>query len=76
MAGNVARSLAEALRVLEETSLPALIRPAFTLGGVSGAIAHDREEFERIVASGLDASPIAEVLIEAAREAVRRDAGP
>ena len=42
----------------------AVIRPSFTLGGTGGGIAYNREEFEQIVASGLDASPTTEVLIE------------
>ncbi|MFQ3577713.1 MAG: carbamoyl-phosphate synthase large subunit, partial [Verrucomicrobiia bacterium] len=43
---------------------PLIIRPAFTLGGTGGGIAYNREEFERIVASGIDLSPVNEVLIE------------
>ena len=49
---------------LAEIGLPAIIRPSFTLGGTGGGIAYNREEFEQIVAAGLDASPIGEVLIE------------
>ena len=48
---GTARSLEEASRVLEETGLPAVIRPSFTLGGTGGGIAYNREEFEQIVAS-------------------------
>ena len=44
--------------------LPAVIRPSFTLGGTGGGIAYNREEFEQIVAGGLEASPTTEVLIE------------
>jgi carbamoyl-phosphate synthase large subunit len=43
---------------------PLIIRPAFTLGGMGGGIAYNREEFETIVARGLDLSPVSEVLIE------------
>ena len=46
------------------TGLPAVIRPSFTLGGTGGGIAYNREEFEQIVAGGLEASPTTEVLIE------------
>ena len=60
----VVRSLAEAPAALDEVGLPAIIRPSYTLGGTGGGIAYNREEFERIVATGLDASPIREVLIE------------
>src|SRR5690606_1486757 len=38
--------------------------PSYTLGGTGGGIAYNRQEFEQIVANGLDASPIHEVLIE------------
>ena len=41
-----------------------MIRPSFTLGGTGGGIAYNREEFEEIVARGLDASPTSEVLLE------------
>ncbi|RMF13520.1 MAG: carbamoyl-phosphate synthase large subunit [Alphaproteobacteria bacterium] len=57
-------SLDEALEALEEVGLPAIVRPSFTLGGTGGGIAYNREEFERIVRGGLDASPVGEVLIE------------
>ena len=60
----VVRSLAEAPAALAEVGLPAIIRPSYTLGGTGGGIAYNREEFEQIVANGLDASPITEVLIE------------
>ena len=43
---------------------PLIIRPSFTLGGSGGGIAYNREEFERIVANGLDISPVHEVLVE------------
>jgi carbamoyl-phosphate synthase large subunit len=60
----VVRSLAEAGDALAEVGLPAIIRPSYTLGGTGGGIAYNREEFQRVVATGLDASPIKEVLIE------------
>ena len=60
----IAHSLADALEALEQVGLPAIIRPSFTLGGTGGGIAHNREEFQKIVAGGLDASPSHEVLIE------------
>jgi carbamoyl-phosphate synthase large subunit len=56
--------LPAAIRALDVTGLPAVIRPAFTLGGTGGGIAFTREEFERIVTNGLDASPIHQVLVE------------
>jgi carbamoyl-phosphate synthase large subunit len=60
----IAHSLEEALEALGHVGLPAIIRPSFTLGGTGGGIAYNREEFERIVEGGLDASPTTEVLIE------------
>ena len=43
---------------------PLIIRPSFTMGGQGGGIAYNKEEFERIVTSGLDLSPVHEVLVE------------
>ena len=60
----IAHSLDEALAVQGEVGYPTVIRPSFTLGGTGGGIAFNREEFEQIVARGLDASPTSEVLIE------------
>ena len=60
----IAHSMAEAREALVMTGLPAVIRPSFTLAGTGGGIAYNRAEFEQIVASGLDASPTDEVLIE------------
>ncbi len=60
----IAHSLPEARDALAMTGLPAVIRPSFTLGGTGGGIAYNKEEFEQIVAGGLDASPTTEVLIE------------
>ncbi len=60
----VVRSLATAAAALDEVGLPAIIRPSFTLGGTGGGIAYNRGEYEQIVAAGLDASPIGEVLVE------------
>ncbi len=61
---GVVHNLDEAKRVLDQIGLPAIIRPAFTLGGTGGGIAYNVEEFETIVQRGLDASPVTEVLIE------------
>ena len=61
---GVANTLDEAIKVLDHTGLPAIIRPSFTLGGTGGGIAYNKAEFERIVREGLDASPTTEVLVE------------
>ncbi|BAI96273.1 carbamoyl-phosphate synthase (glutamine-hydrolyzing) [Sphingobium sp. TA15] len=61
---RIAHTMEEALEALEFTGLPSIIRPSFTLGGTGGGVAYNKEEFKRIVAEGLDASPTTEVLIE------------
>ncbi|HET6466811.1 MAG TPA: carbamoyl phosphate synthase large subunit, partial [Geminicoccaceae bacterium] len=61
---RVVRSLREAKEALAVTGLPAIIRPSFTLGGTGGGIAYTAGEFEQIVASGIEASPVGEVLID------------
>jgi len=61
---RLVRTVAEARDALPLVGLPAIIRPSFTLGGTGGGIAYNREEFEQIVAGGLDASPVGEVLVE------------
>jgi carbamoyl-phosphate synthase large subunit len=60
----IAHTMEEARAALAMTGLPAVIRPSFTLGGTGGGIAYNKEEFEQIVAGGLEASPTTEVLIE------------
>ena len=61
---GVARSFSEALEVLDQVGLPCVLRPSFTLGGTGGGIAYNREEFNQLIARGLDLSPVNEVLIE------------
>lgn len=60
----VVQSLDAAREALEDIGLPAIIRPSFTLGGSGGGVAYNKEEFEQIVLSGLDASPTTEVQID------------
>jgi carbamoyl-phosphate synthase large subunit len=59
-----ATTLDEAMAVIEEVGLPAIIRPSRTLGGSGQSIAETREEYEESVKIGLDASPIRQILIE------------
>lgn len=59
-----AYSVEEALRIVEEIGYPAIIRPAFTLGGTGGGIAYNKEELIQIVSKGLTYSRIGQVLIE------------
>ncbi len=61
---GTAETLAEAHEVLKLTGLPAIIRPAFTLGGTGGGVAYNLDEFEEIVKRGLDASMTSQVLID------------
>jgi len=59
-----ARSMEEAREVVKAVGLPAVIRPAFTLGGTGGGIAYNVEEFEEIALRGLELSMIRQILIE------------
>jgi len=61
---RVVHSMAEAEAVMSEIGLPAIIRPSFTLGGTGGGIAYNIEEYRGICQSGLDASPVTEILVE------------
>ncbi|MBY0229350.1 MAG: carbamoyl-phosphate synthase large subunit [Gemmataceae bacterium] len=63
-ASGVARSLAEAQEIRERVGLPCVLRPSFTMGGTGGGIAYNVEEFNLLIARGLDLSPVGEVLIE------------
>ncbi|MEM9234973.1 MAG: carbamoyl phosphate synthase large subunit, partial [Pseudomonadota bacterium] len=55
---------AQAMKALDDIGLPAIIRPAFTMGGTGGGIAYNRDEYEQIVRAGIDASPNGQVLID------------
>jgi carbamoyl-phosphate synthase large subunit len=57
-------TLDEALALIEELGLPLIIRPAYTLGGAGGGIAHTKEELLEITERGLKRSRIGQVLIE------------
>jgi len=59
-----ATSREQALDILETVGFPAILRPAFTLGGTGGGIAYNREEFNDLISRGLEASPVHQVLIE------------
>lgn len=62
--GSTAETVEEALAEAEKIGYPVIVRPAFTLGGSGGGIASCKEELAEIAASGLDLSPITQVLIE------------
>jgi carbamoyl-phosphate synthase large subunit len=60
----IATTAQEAHAARDDIGLPVIVRPAFTLGGRGGGIARTNEEFERIVARGIAASPIGQVLLD------------
>ena len=60
----VAHSEEQALEILEDIGLPAIMRPSFTMGGTGGGVAYNREEFVHYVRTSLEASPTREVLID------------
>ncbi|WBU53283.1 carbamoyl-phosphate synthase large subunit [Paracoccus sp. SCSIO 75233] len=53
-----------ALDALEDIGLPAIIRPAFTLGGTGGGVAYNREDYIHFCRSGMDASPVGQILVD------------
>ena len=61
---GIAHSIIDAFAVIPMIGFPAIIRPAFTLGGTGGGIAYNIEEFQEMVHHGLALSPVSEVLIE------------
>jgi len=61
---EIATDVETALAIAEEIGYPVIVRPAFTLGGTGGGIAADEAELREIARSGLDLSPITQVLIE------------
>jgi carbamoyl-phosphate synthase large subunit len=62
---GLAETMTEAKEIAHQIgSYPLIIRPAYTLGGTGGGIAYNQEEFEAIAESGLDASPVSQILVE------------
>ncbi len=61
---GAAHSIEEARTIQQQIGFPVILRPSFTMGGSGGGIAYNIEEFEEIIARGLDLSPTKEVLIE------------
>jgi len=61
---GIAESLEEALAAAEEIGYPVIVRPAYTLGGSGGGIANNETEMRQIARTGLDASPITQILVE------------
>ena len=61
---EIAETVAEALESADRIGYPVIVRPAFTLGGTGGGIAANEEELKIIAKTGLDASPITQILVE------------
>jgi carbamoyl-phosphate synthase large subunit len=61
---EIALSAEEAEKILERIGLPCVIRPAYTMGGTGGGLVYNLEEFRTVVARGLSASLVGQVLIE------------
>ncbi len=61
---EIVHSLPEAREVIKEIGLPVIIRASYTLGGVGGGIAYNRDEFEEMVRNGLELSPVSEVMLD------------
>jgi len=61
---DLAEGVRLSLEVLNEIGLPAIIRPAFTLGGTGGGVAYNLEDYEYFCKSGMDASPANQILID------------
>ncbi|PKP66929.1 MAG: carbamoyl phosphate synthase large subunit, partial [Alphaproteobacteria bacterium HGW-Alphaproteobacteria-8] len=61
---DIAAGVAEAIAAIDFVGLPAIIRPAFTLGGTGGGVAYNREDYEAICRSGLEASPVGQILVD------------
>ncbi|MEM7508852.1 MAG: carbamoyl-phosphate synthase large subunit [Pseudomonadota bacterium] len=61
---DIAEGVRLAVAAIAEVGLPAVIRPAFTLGGTGGGIAYNREDYEKICAQGMEASPVGQILVD------------
>ena len=61
---KIVNNFSQAIKALKQIGLPAIIRPAFTLGGLGGGIAKSKKEYQKIIQSGLQESPVSQVLVE------------
>ena len=61
---GIADSYKEGMQIIKEVGFPAILRPAYTMGGSGGATAYNMEEFERMLAFALETSPVNQTLIE------------
>jgi carbamoyl-phosphate synthase large subunit len=60
----ITETMEECMEALDDIGLPAIIRPAYTLGGTGGGVAYNREDYEHFCKTGLDASPVSQILID------------
>jgi len=61
---TIANTFEECMDAIDYVGLPAIIRPAFTLGGTGGGVAYNRDDYEHFCKTGLDASPVNQILID------------
>ncbi|MBU0781038.1 carbamoyl-phosphate synthase large subunit [Loktanella salsilacus] len=61
---DIKAGLQLAIEAIEYVGLPAIIRPAFTLGGTGGGVAYNREQYEHYCRTGMEASPMAQILVD------------
>ncbi|MGR3372624.1 MAG: carbamoyl-phosphate synthase large subunit [Pseudooceanicola nanhaiensis] len=61
---DIRAGLKDAMEALEHIGLPAIIRPAFTLGGTGGGVAYNRDDYEHYCRSGMEASPVGQILVD------------
>lgn len=61
---TIAESMDDCVAALDTIGLPAIIRPAFTLGGTGGGVAYNKEDYLHICGTGLEASPVNQILID------------
>ena len=62
--GGIVRDIKQAREVAERIGYPIIIRASFTLGGIGGGVAYNREEMETLAGAGLEASMISEIIME------------
>ncbi|WP_040650279.1 carbamoyl-phosphate synthase large subunit [Roseovarius sp. 217] len=61
---TIANNMDECMAAIDYVGLPAIIRPAFTLGGTGGGVAYNRDDYIHYCKTGLDASPVSQILID------------
>ncbi|MBT9384932.1 carbamoyl-phosphate synthase large subunit [Pseudooceanicola sp. CBS1P-1] len=61
---DIAAGMQDAMEALDHIGLPAIIRPAFTLGGTGGGVAYNRDDYIHYCRSGMEASPVGQILVD------------